>query len=47
MSWIWITGRQPKKDWDEHHSLAKEMDGVEFEEVREDDPSDPPQGSGY
>ena len=35
MSWIWITGRQPKEDWDAHHGLAKELDGVEFEDADE------------
>ncbi|MFH0883166.1 MAG: hypothetical protein V2A56_09300, partial [bacterium] len=35
MSWIWITGRQPKEDWDAHHGLAKELDGVEFEEDKD------------
>ncbi len=42
MSWIWITGLQPKEEWDNHHGLAKEVDGVEFEEVDGDSPEEPP-----
>lgn len=41
MSWIWLSGLQPKKDWKEHHGLAKELDGIEFEEAEEEHPKSP------
>ena len=37
MSWIWLTGRQPKEEWLAHHGLAKERDGIELDAVEKDD----------